>query len=622
MNSSIPSTTQQQQQQQQMLNNTSPEQRAFVAQMISSIQQQQVNLEEQNNIQLKELKDTKLNYDKIRERLEERYTTELVQERYTDAFITLAIMQDIQTKELMKFNVAIDAGIAKLKSKNVDRTEIDKCFAKKSDTDSLKYNSEKYQRIFACSEPAGLLDTCESPNSIPVYIGMSTCCKPFSKFMVDHHKILQTNFDALDNAGARQRFKANHAYYNTKEDTKSLPQYMHVYFLHRYLPENMAAYFTSNLKIFQKSTDSKMIGQRATHYVTWHTDLVPGTHYYRRLLLIATYSQFIRFLTLMFMEVYTFHREKFQNLINATNLKEYQKTNPIEMFSTILKTIIFMVTNTMDTLQLHIPPPLEYPEGPSDLEALAKDPIFQKQILHKIIQDEIIYIDAMDQYERRIYGVTALNRLFRDIPDKATQTQFITFFSDMFQQCIALLEPSWDITHAMLERYFTCIITSDVFEVSQLIQQTSLQPIIKNITNDNQGLLSSFKEVQDHLKLLDKEDERIRQNIDARAAQAKHQQHSLSKALYDIRENQKVIDQTEKDIEKTLLQTKARELNAKQLHDQAVELEQETKTILSHVPTTRAIQKQKIDKMINRIGHAQNLAVQTVAARQPRRLSH
>ncbi len=305
MNTSIPSSsTQQQQQQQQMLNNTTPEQRAFVAQMINTIEQQRANLDEQNNVQLKELKETKLNFDRIRERLEERYTTELVQERYTDAFITLAIMQDIQNKDLMKFNVAIDAGIAKLKSKNVDRTEIDKCFTKKSDsTDPMRYNSEKYRRIFTCDEPAGLMDTCENPNSIPVYIGMATCCKPFSKFMQDHHKILQTNFDALDNAGARQRFKANHAYYNTKDDTKSLPQYMHVYFLHRYLPDNIAAYFTSNMKIFQKTTNQTFINQRVTNYVTWYTDQVPGTHYYRRLLLIATFCQFIRFLTLMFMEV-------------------------------------------------------------------------------------------------------------------------------------------------------------------------------------------------------------------------------------------------------------------------------------------------------------------------------
>jgi hypothetical protein len=579
--------------------NATTEQMAFIAQLIDNVQRDKDNVRIQSDIEINELKNVGDNYEKVRETLEKRYTEELVNEKYTDAFITLSIMQDIQHQGFMKFNVSIPAGMNKLKHKNIDRAQIDKVLTKHTLSDKpMVYDSEKYKKTFACAEPAGILETCDSPTAIPFYIGLATCCKPFNTFMTEHQQVLRTHFDLLlRTPGPRQTFKKHHAYFQTLDDNQSVPQYMHIYFLHRYLPDNIATYFASNLTIFQK--DPNLQAQRQSTYITGYTDEVPGIHYYRRLLLIATYCQFIRLVTLMFLEVYTFHRDKFQNLINASTLKGYQKSNPIEMFTIIIKTIIYMATNTMKTSSLTIPTTISYEEAHRDLKNLVTDNIFQKIILHKIIQQEMEYFDAMDHYDRKVYGVTTFNRLFKDIPDKEVQLEFVNFFADMFQHCISILEPSWDITHVMLERFFTCIVMSNVFEVSNLSTQSTLQPILKNITMENQSLFSSIQDVKNRIKELDKQDFAMVQQLKQQQQQTDKLNTDITKKLSDVRQKQNQIDNEVKTIEQRSFSLGRKRFEVKQLEQDTIDMEQEVKGRLGGIKTNNALQQQAIRTLMN-----------------------
>jgi hypothetical protein len=319
------------------------------------------------------------------------------------------------------------------------------------------------------------------------------------RFLQEHHDILRTHYVTINKPSVRQQFRRDHAYFDSIEDRRTVPQYMHIYFLHRYLPDDISTYLAHDFQTFARKPELEKEANEKT-YITWYSDKVPGTHYYKRLILIATIVQFVRFMTILFMELYIFHKEHFINLMNASNLKDYQKDNPVESFTIIIKTLIYLSLQYLaNNIPKKFPGIVDYHENAIDFKSLCSSNGFHKLVLHRVIQQEMTYIDAMDYYDRKTYGVTFINRMFNDIPNDKEKKEFLGFFKHMFDESQKAWESSWNITQPMYERFITCILMSNVFELSDEIvkvNNTKLFPLIHDIVTQNQGVASTFKEVQ------------------------------------------------------------------------------------------------------------------------------
>jgi hypothetical protein len=553
------------------------------------------NLSDNTKQHLKEIQESQ---SQICRHLEETYNRQMLNEQYTDACVTLTIMKDLN--KYLHFAFPIEEALQKILPK-VEQQKLNLMVTKHKHGEKpfIHFESEKYKKVFACDHPAGLLESCDLPTSIPFYIGLSVCCRPFNTFLTTHHKILQQHFEQQLDAGQRKTFRQNHAYFSTISDNKSTPQHMHIYFLHRYLPENIDSYFAH-----EKDTFAPRHGtQSSTGFIPGITDSVPSIHYYRRLLLIASLVQFTRFLTILFLEVYTFHESKFMNLVNSSTLQSLFKENPVHAITILLKTLIFLsITNIgISNPTIKIPEVISYNQAQDDLMKLCTSNAFQKIILHQTIMNEVTYIDAMDYYDRKVYGVTAMNRIFNDIPNDESKKEFFTYFQHLFEHASKAWDLSWDITQPMLDRFYTCTLSSNVFRVTDYAKETKLKPTLDSILAKHRNFYDSIKEINDALDQYKKLDKQRFQEKEDEEQRIKTKESEIDKQLQTIRTKTAQVTQEEQELEQKNQHVVKYKQSIEDFKKQIQELERLKREAMGLDKAQRAAIQAKIDDLTSQI---------------------